>query len=213
MVDIQIRRVDQEGSVFILAGNVSDEQRTTFASFVRYLDRLKQAAIVLRGMPGIERIVLEDGERKFIGGSYTNAELFELLHLLRPLILHKEPASFATVRMLLGRCFSDKHLHAELKEIQSMFDHGQLAQFMQIQIGEQKLFDEALLRLWLNGTQYHTDLKKAAAWRDFERSLTDESVRVLLINQLRDKVGALLRVGQLVRAVLRAMPESAGENP
>ncbi len=148
------------------------------------------------------------GEQKFIGGSYTNAELFELLHLLRPLILHREPASFSSVRAILGQCFRDKHLAAELKGIQFTFDHGHLARYMQIQIGEQKLFDETLLRLWLNGTQYHTDLEKAAAWRDFERSLTNDSARVLLMNQLRDKVNGLMLIAQIVRAVLGYKPRS-----
>lgn len=202
MAHVQIKRVDEDGNVFILNGELSDEQRTTLENFIHYLERLKEAAIYSRGMPGIERMVWENGEQKIFGGSYSNAELFELLHLLRPLILHKEPASFSSVRAILGQCFRDKHLATELKGIQFTFDHGQLARFMQIQIGEQRLFDETLLRLWLNGTQYHTDLEKAAAWRDFERSLTDDSVRVLVMNQLRDKVNGLMLIAQIVRAVL-----------
>lgn len=208
MAHVQIKRVDEDGGEFILNGELTERQRTTLESFIHYLERLKEAAIYSRGMPGIEQIVFEHGEQKFIGGSYTNAELFELLHLLRPLILHREPASFSSVRAILGQCFRDKHLAAELKGIQFTFDHGQLARYMQIQIGEQKLFDETLLRLWLNGTQYHTDLEKAAAWRDFERSLTNDSARVLLMNQLRDKVNGLMLIAQIVRAVLGYKPRS-----
>lgn len=200
--DVQIKRVGVDGATFILKGKLLDAQWVILESFIEYLDRLKEAAIYRRGIPGIERMVWENGEQKIIGDPYTNSELYELLHLLRPLILHNEPASFSSVRAILGRCFRDKALAAELKEIQYIFDHGQLAQFMQIQIGKQKLFDETLLRTWLNGTQYHTDIEKAASWRDFKRSLSDESTRVLLINQLRDKVNALMLIAQIVRAVV-----------
>lgn len=202
MGNVQIKRVDSEGGTFILSGELPNAQRVILESFINYLERLKEAAIYRRGIPGIERMVWENGEQKFIGNPYSNSELYELPHLLRPLILHNEPASFSSVRAILGRCFRDKALAAELKEIQFIFDHGQFAQFMQIQIGEQKLFDETLLRTWLNGTQYHTDIEKAASWQDFKRSLSDESTRVLLINQLRDKVNALMIIAQIVRAVV-----------
>ena len=74
---------------------------------------------------------------------------------------------------------------------------------MQVTIGEQKIFNDSLLRMWLNGTQYHTEEAKAAAWLTFEDDLKTENTRVIVMNQLKDKIYALLELGHIVKQILR----------
>lgn len=184
-----------------LSGDFSESDWKILIKFVSHLDRAMECSLVRRGVPRISSMKWEAGEMKFNAASYSNAELHELLHVLRPLILHKESASFGAVRALLGRCFKNKRLSARLKDLQHIFDHGQLAAYMQVSIGEQPLFDSSLLRTWLNGTQYHTEEEKAAAWREIEADLTTENARAIIINQLNDRLAALVLLGQIVRTI------------
>ncbi|WP_198780138.1 hypothetical protein [Shewanella putrefaciens] len=73
---------------------------------------------------------------------------------------------------------------------------------MQVSIGEQKIFNDSLLRMWLNGTQYHTEEDKAVAWKTLEDDLTTENARAVVINQLKDRVYALFQLGHIVKEIL-----------
>ncbi len=202
MPTIRLEERSDDGAILdTLSGDISELDWKILAKFVSHLDRAMECSLILRGIPRITGIKWDVGEMKFNAGSYSNAELYELLHVLRPLILHNEPASFGAVRAILGRCFKNKRLSARLKEFQHIFDHGQLAAYMQVSIGEQPLFDSSLLRTWLNGTQYHTEEEKAAAWREIEADLTTENARAIIINQLSDRVFALVLLGQIARTI------------
>ncbi|MBS7724970.1 hypothetical protein I0E51_09695 [Pseudomonas lalucatii] len=161
MPTIRLEERSDDGTILdTLSGEVSDSDWKILTKFLSHLDRATECSLIRRGIPKISGIKWEAGEMKFNAESYSNAELYELLHVLRPLILHNEPASFGAVRATLGRCFKNKRFSNHLKELQHIFDHGQLAAFMQVSIGEQPLFDSSLLRIWLNGTQYHTEEEK-----------------------------------------------------
>ena len=203
MPTIRLEERSNDGAILdTLSGDVSELDWKILTKFLSHLDRVKECSLIRRGIPGITGMKWEAGEMKFNAGTYSNAELHELLHVLRPLILHKEFASFGVVRSILGRCFKSKRLSARLKELQHIFDHGQLAAYMQVSVGAQPLFDSSLLRTWLNGTQYHTEEEKAAAWGEIEANLTTENARAIIINQLKDRVLALVLLGEMARAII-----------
>jgi hypothetical protein len=132
---------------------------------------------------------------------YENSELFELLHVLRPLILSEEIMSFEKIIALLRRRFASKKFSDYLRGIRNMFKDGELKAYMQITVGDQPLFDDSLLKIWLNGTQYHTDSEKAKAWKDIEASLGNENAKAIVMNQLNSKVKALFLLEHLVGLV------------
>lgn len=74
---------------------------------------------------------------------------------------------------------------------------------MQISINNQPLLEDATLKLWLNGEQYHTDREKAEVWREIERGLTEENARALVITQLSSKVKALANLQYIAKLVLQ----------
>jgi hypothetical protein len=76
--------------------------------------------------------------------------------------------------------------------------------YMQLTVNNQKLFSESLLKLWLNGTQYHTDEDKAQAWANLETSLGEPNAKAIVLSQLHSKVKALLNIDYLAQQVLRA---------
>ncbi|MCP5234169.1 MAG: hypothetical protein H6945_00315 [Zoogloeaceae bacterium] len=133
---------------------------------------------------------------------YSDAELHELLHVLRPVILHKEATSFNNIAALLGRRFSSRAFADHMKVIRRVFEHGELNLYMQVSVGGQPLFHESLLDNWLNGAQYHTDAEKAEVWRALEKSLTAPNARAVVMSQLQGKVKALFNLEYIVALVL-----------
>jgi hypothetical protein len=154
-------------------------------------------------MPTISNIsITAEAGIKLTCAPYTNSELHEFLHVLRPVILQKEPASFQTVSNLLYSRINNLVLSDYLKRVQSMFEHGELRGYMQISLGDQPFFDKSILKLWLNAEQYHTDEKKADDWTKFEQSLTTENARALVMAQLHSKVKALMHLEDVVNLVI-----------
>ena len=134
-----------------------------------HMQRVREAALFVRGMPSITKMSWKAGSQMtFACHDYTNGELHELLHVLRPLILESEAASFQKTLALLGRVFRDKTYASHQKTLRRIFEDGEWSMYMQVSIGGQPLFDESLLKIWLNGTQYHTDAEKALAWSKLE---------------------------------------------
>ena len=131
-----------------------------------------------------------------------NGELHELLHVLRPLILSREVTSFERITGILGKKFDSKKFRGHLKLQRTIFEDGELKLYMQISLNNQPLLDDATLKLWLNGEQYHTDEEKAATWKEIEKALTVENTRALVITQLQAKVKALFNVQYIVNLIL-----------
>ena len=174
-------------------------------SFVQQVVRVRESTLLRRGMPGISGLNF-DGATGFTitAENYTDAELFELLHVLRPVILEEERVSFHNIAALLGRAVSHQDFRAYLKTQNRVFRHGEMNLYMQVSVGDQPLFDESLLRLWLNGMQYHTDVQKAEAWKQLEAVLNESGSRALVISQLRGKVAAVFNIDYVARQVVAA---------
>jgi hypothetical protein len=172
--------------------------------FTQMVSRVRDSTLLIRGMPAIGNIKWEAGLGMTLScESYSNAELHELLHVLRPLILQKEAASFHKVSSLIGQRFSNKNVTEHLRLNRRVYDHGELSLYMQISLNDQKLFHSNTLETWLNGEQYHTDQEKAAAWRAFEDSLTEENTRALVISQLQSKVKAIFGLEYIVDLITK----------
>lgn len=197
-------RDDKNEIVGTVTAAFQPDDLTQFNQFVEAVQRLRNCALLQRGMPGIVNMEWT-GEKgmKFTCAQYSDAELYELLHVLRPLILFKEATSFGKIAGLMGHRFSNKQFAQHLRALRSMFDHGELKAYMQISIGGQPLFDDSLIHTWLNGVQYHTDADKAKAWKEIEKSLSSDNARALVMNQLQSKVKAIFLLEHLVKLVLK----------
>jgi hypothetical protein len=164
--------------------------------------RVRGTALLKRGLPKITKMKWSCAGMEFSCEPYTDSELFELLHVLRHVILSKETTSFEKVLALLGRRFKSREFGDHVKALRKLFKNGELSSYMKISFGGQSLFASSLLRMWLNGTQYHTDEKKAAAWAKLEWSLEAENARALVMNQLHSRVNALFLLEHIVNLVL-----------
>jgi len=74
------------------------------------------------------------------------------------------------------------------------------------------LLGDSMLRLWLNGEQYHTDKEKQEAWREIENALTLPNARALLITQIRSKINAIAKLYQIARIIIKPDDDKSKES-
>jgi hypothetical protein len=172
---------NEEGiPVATISAVFTEEDLALFREFVHQMARVRTSSLLQRGMPTITNMKWEGASGMTLTcAPYTNAELHELLHVLRLLILKDEATSFYKVSALLGHRFSNRRFSDKVKTLRRVFEDGELKPYMQISVDDQPLLDESLLRMWLNGVQYHNDAEKAEAWAKLEQSLNSENVRAI----------------------------------
>lgn len=203
MKTVKLQLSDDTGSTFQIEASFDSDDLALLASFHRLMRRIYDASLTKRGLPFVTNLNWEAGRAPtFTAPEFTNAELHELLHVLRPVILEKEKASFHKVQALLGKKFKDGNFAEHLKAVRHLFDDGELSRFMQISIGGQKLWDKSILHTWLNGVQYHTDAEKAETWQKLESILTEDNARAVVISQIHSRVKALALLDHVVSLVL-----------
>jgi len=204
MKTVRLKMAGEDGAeVAKIEGTFSEGDLTLLRAYAAQMARVRSAGIIVRGMPFISNMEWKAGTMiKFTCPPFTDGELYELLHVLRPLVLESEAASFQKVTALLGRRFQDKAYAGHQKYIRRLFEDGELSMYMQFSVGNQKLLDQFLLHVWLNGTQYHTDKEKADAWADVEKAVTPENARAIIISQLHSRVKALFMLLSEVELIL-----------
>lgn len=203
MKTISLTLRDAEDTVVAtISGDFAPEDIVLLRRFTIAMERVRGTALLKRGLPAITNMKWSGTSMEFSCEPYTDSELFELLHVLRHVILSQETASFEKIIVLLGRRFKSREFGDHIKALLNLFENGELSSYMQISVGGQPLFDSSLLRMWLNGAQYHTDEEKAAAWAKLEGSLETENARALVMNQLHSRVKALFLLEHVVNLVL-----------
>lgn len=86
---------DEDGNVAgRMQASFDDDQLQRLRGYLAHVARLNETALLARGMPGISNLRFGKGGFELTAPAYTNAELHELLHVRRPLILEGEQHSF-----------------------------------------------------------------------------------------------------------------------
>lgn len=201
-------QLSEDSSVALtIAGDFSLEELDTLAQYVNLMRRIRACALLSRGMAGFGGMKFDNTGITIKSSSpspCTDSELHDLLHVMRPVALEKERASFKNIRTILGRRLRSKEFAQFLKINKRIFRDGEMSLYMQVTIDTQKLFSESLLNTWLNGTQYHTYDSEAQAWSKLETSLGEANARALVVSQLHSKVKALMNLDYVAQKVLGA---------
>ena len=218
MVEVRLGLATKEGEPLeATAATFDASEIELLRRYAGFVDRVRETRLLQRGMPSITNMSWKAEEgMKWTCPPYENSELHELLHVLRPLLLSKEATSFERITGLFGRKFNSEKFRSYIKLQRTIFEDGELKLYMQISLNDQPLLDDATLKLWLNGEQYHTDEEKAAAWKEIEEALTAENARALVITLLQSKVKALFNVRYIATLILGkadAQPVVAGDAP
>lgn len=204
MITVTLQLYDSEDKLAAaVLGEFNEDDITQLRNFASQMSRVKQTLLLARGFSGITNMRWEAGSGMvFTCAPFSNSELSELLHVLRPVMLEEERTSFQRTIALLGRRFKDKTFAQHSRSLRHIFEEGELSLYMQVRVGGQKLLHNSILKLWLNGTQYHSDQEKADAWAKLEKSLTENNARALAIELVHSRVKALLLLDHVVHLVL-----------
>lgn len=195
-------RDDTGATLRVIEGSFEKSDELLLRNFVAAMGRVRATELLRRGLPAITGMKLGESGLVFTCTSYGNSELYELLHVLRPVMLSDEATSFEKIAGLLKRRFADRVFSDLLKRLRRMFEHGELSLYLQFGVGSQPLFHRSTLDTWLNGVQYHTDAEKAEAWAALENVLQLENSRALVMNQLHSRVKALMMLESVAATIL-----------
>ncbi len=199
---------DKVDIVDVLASFMEDEIEL-IRQYSTQTARVRTCTLLKRGMTGFQGLTIDHNGLSIQAGTCSLPELYELLHVLRPITLQKERASFAKIVKVLDDRLREPQILTFLQVNQHAFKHGQMSLFFQIKIADRPLFDESLLRTWLNGTQYHTDANKAADWAALEATLGEPNAQAVVMSQLHAKVVAILNIDYIAKQVLTAPEHDA----
>ena len=139
---------------------------------------------------------------KLIANPVKDSVISQLLHLLRPIVLHQEVASFNNINSLLSKKFKNSGFRAKLKHIRQVFEKGELSLYMSISVNNVSIFDDEKLKLWLNGEEYHQDIDKSEKWKEFVALINTENTHAYVMNQLHGKVLGAIKLEELVDLII-----------
>jgi hypothetical protein len=185
----------------------SDIEAQLLERYLQNCDRLKEARILEGEFPRIRNVqwTTESG-LYFDVSEFSYGDVCEFLHLARPLFLSREPASFEKAAAAIGKAAKGTAIAQHLKHVRSVYEYGDYQPYFQITVGDVPLFDDATLKHWLNGVEYHQDSEKEKVIRELEKSLSKEVARGIFVSQLSGRVRAVFMLGHL--ASLIARPEA-----
>ncbi len=192
-----------------LTVDFTDAELSLISQYNTYTKRIRSSTLLQRGMSGFEGLTFDKDGLEIRAGACSLPELYELLHVLRPVTLEKERASFTKVTTIFERRLNDQLALDFLKINKHAFQHGEMSLYLQITVDGKRLFDELLLRMWLNGTQYHSDVNKAEDWTVLEETLGESSARAVVMSQLHAKIMAILNIDYVASQILVAPKNDA----
>ena len=208
---LELPSEDSEIDAFDIAVDFAEGELKLLSQYRDLTQRVRDCTLLQRGMSGFQGLSFDQAGLSIRAGTCSKPELHELLHVLRPVTLQNERASFGNVTGILLNRIAEEHAQRFLQLNQHAFQHGEMSLFFQVSVGDKPLFHESLLRTWLNGTQYHTDTNKAADWAALEAALGEPSAQAVVMSQLRSKVVAILNIDYIANQVLLAPQHDASQ--
>lgn len=214
MHTIKLKAVnDNDQSEEIVELSFGDTELEKLSLFMEHFERFKVARLIRNGIPELKGIKwLPEGGLSFEFTEFDYNDVYELLHLARPIFLGQEPASFEKTCSILGRSGKGTSLSQHLKYLRSLYEKGEYGTMFQVQIGNTPLFHESTLKDWLYGTEYHQDMDKRDRIKELENILTQESMRGIVVSQLSGRIKATFMVAHIVDLIVKALKPNSSFN-
>jgi len=180
----------------------TDDDLALVDHYLENIERLKEARILESGLPALTNI--KWNEKSGLSFEFTEFDyrnVYELLHLARPLLLSREPASFEKVCALFGKKGKDTALATHLKSVRNLYERGDYQPYFQITFNDTPLFHDKTLKAWLNGIEYHQDEEKRKLIKNLEQSLSEDVAKGIFVSQLSGRLKGLFMVAYLAQLV------------
>ncbi|MFZ7128620.1 MAG: hypothetical protein ACOWWM_20900 [Desulfobacterales bacterium] len=162
-------------------------------------DRLLSAKLIREGLPTFINLswsATNGATYKFSEFSYQ--DVYELLHLARPLFLSREPASFDKTCAVFGKSGVNTSITNHIKYIRWLYKNGEYKSLFQVEIDDIPLFSDKTLMYWLNGVEYHQDNEKRDTYAMLENALGVETTRAIFVSQLSGRIKSVHMLAHLV---------------
>lgn len=183
-------------------GSFTDDEVDLLRSYQDESLKLKACRLVRQGLPDLTTVTVDASGFQFVFSAFDWEDVFAALHLARPFILSKEPASFDRVSGLLNRRFENDFFRKDIKRIQRHFVGGHYQQYIQIESNGIDVFGEDTFKLWVNARQYHRDHQKIKVIQELDASFGRDTADTLLALHFSAKVEAIITLSSTVERVL-----------
>ncbi|MBO9488830.1 hypothetical protein J7384_00480 [Endozoicomonas sp. G2_1] len=179
--------------------DITEDESFVLSEYLENYNKLLKCKILESPFPMIEEFSFKNGSLSIKVTEFEYRDLYELLHLSRPLFLKKEPASFEKVCNIFGKKFARTVFAKHIKDVRLLFRHGEHRQFMQFSINGINLFDEKIIDQWLNGMEYHHDPEKKQFIKELESTLGEEVAVGVFVSILKGRLRALGHIAHLAK--------------
>lgn len=175
--------------------------------FIENCKRLSQAKLIRTGLPSFNIKWDRETGFKIQCTKYQYDHICELLHLLRPLILSSERASFDKIKATMGKKSANTILSKYMKVIGDVYKDGLYKRYVQISIKNIPLFQRETVNKWLNGIEYHQDKDKAEMVNKIKTALSDDDANSFFIAQLWGQIYAIFMLQDLLLHIIKKKEE------
>ena len=165
---------------------------------------LKNSDFLLNGIPYFKKMKFSSEiGMQFEFSEYNYDDIYEFLHLSRPFFLFREPASFKKICSIFGKKSEGTNFSKHIKYLGSLYDKGIYQPYFQFTVGQDKLFHDDNIQIWLNGEEYHQDSEKSKKVEALKEALGENSAKSIFATQLSGRIEAIFMLENLVEIALK----------
>jgi hypothetical protein len=172
--------------------------------FLKFSNDLAEAEYVRAGMPFVASFQWSDIDGLTGPPLPPAIQIRELLHLLRPFVLEKEPTSMPRVCGILSRAFDHPYIRGKIKHARDTFLGRTSQTYYQMSIDDLVINSEQALQLWLNAFEYHRDEDKAEHFKKLHQTFPPEISKGFFLDLLADKVDSILWLSGFINDIVVA---------
>lgn len=166
-------------------------------------ERMIGSRIFENSFPSLEKLSISSVEGiSCIVSKFDHRDLYELLHVLRPFILLREPASFAKVLSIFGKRLNGDLFRTAFKQFRQLFKDGNHSFTVNLSSNGTNLFSDKLFSAWLNGLEYHGDIEKKNFIENLEDKFGANLVQGAIVSVLKGRVMAIGMLNNIVQVPL-----------
>ena len=181
---------------------LTDDDVTLLTAYLSYVADLEALSLV-KNPPSVSlNIRVENGGSVFSASLPPWEAVMPLLHRLRPIILEKEHASYATVASRLGLRIPSPAFRALLRFSRQIYDGRHQQEMIRVSANDTVINSERVLMNWLNSYEYHRDQSLKVQIDRLLGWLPEDLPRFFFVQMLFDKVRAAQALAGMVELAL-----------
>lgn len=205
MVTVRLKATAKDGSIEESVDlTFSSDEIEKLEQFIENFDRFRSARLLENGIPALKRISQKEGAGLcFEFTKFDTRDVYEFLHIARPILLFREPASFEKTCAIIGKKSGGTALAKHIKSLRNKYEIGHYQPYFQIAVNDIPLFHDNTLKVWLNGVEYHQDTEKREQVKALEKAITPNVARAVFVSQLSGKIESIFLLAEVVNLILK----------